>query len=390
MEPEDPQSLLDQYYGPLLASQHLSVKYISKTLGKGLFSTKNVNKGEVIFFEVPLASQQWTRSKPSAYCCTECLSFLGPNLLAHLRTLIPCKLKELPRQNLAPKLPKPCIDPATKLPYCSDKCMKASKVNHILYQSAASAQFRQQSELVCDRFFMAGRIILTIIFDVVIEGKSIENAYRPYANFARGPWVKLLSNQKLGKPDYNDSKQALQMQLEASHTLLREIILEFLVVSNYSLDKNSELEQFLTIDFYESLLGVFELNNATLEVPSPMHKYFETLASDKKLFNSTQPILAPIVTALNTTYNCIPSCAGNGLFTIHSCMNHSCDPNAKQVLHDSITSARICIEAIKDIKQGDQIFISYIRNETPNTDERKKELFLNYGFVCQCERCSKK
>jgi hypothetical protein len=56
----------------------------------------------------------------------------------------------------------------------------------------------------------------------------------------------------------------------------------------------------MDIDFYDSLLGVFELNNTTIEVPSPMHQYFETLASDKALFNSSQPILAPIVSALNT------------------------------------------------------------------------------------------
>jgi hypothetical protein len=61
-------------------------------------------------------------------------------------------------------------------------------------------------------------------------------------SFAKGSWVKLISNQKLGKPDYNETKQALQAQLQISHGLLNEIILEFLATSNYALEKNRDLE----------------------------------------------------------------------------------------------------------------------------------------------------
>ena len=56
----------------------------------------------------------------------------------------------------------------------------------------------------------------------------------------------------------------------------------------------------MTIDFYDFLLGGFELNNTTIEVPSPLHKYFEILAGDRKLFSSSQPILSPIVNELNS------------------------------------------------------------------------------------------
>jgi len=396
MESQNEQQLLDDYYRSLLEGKNLEVKYISKAYGKGLFSTKDIKEGEVVFFETPIISQQWTRNKLLAYCCSECMKFLGPTLLSHVKTLIPnCKLKSLPSQNLAPNLPTPVfstfsssVSSKNGLPYCSEICVKKCKVNSILYSSEGSDLFLQFASTFCDRYTCAGKIIITLIYEFIIEKKEIDDIFLPYKHIVKGSWLKLISNQKLGQPGYNQTKEVLTQQLNTSHSLLLIIIKQFLESKNEA--NNDTVKQFLSVEFYDSILGMFELNNTTIEVPSPMHKYFEILASNPKLFKESQPILGPIVTELNKKYSSIPSCSGHGLFAIHSCMNHSCEPNVKQQLHDEITQAKICITATKNIKKGEQIFISYIEVDNKTTEGRKKELFLNYNFVCQCNKCSVK
>ena len=70
-----------------------------------------------------------------------------------------------------------------------------------------------------------------------------------------------------------------------------------------------------------------------------------------------------------------------GLFFISSFLNHSCDNN---IHYQGIGDFIFCF-AIKDIKKGDDLTISYI---SPNEAylERKKKL-ANWGIVCDCKYC---
>ena len=84
-----------------------------------------------------------------------------------------------------------------------------------------------------------------------------------------------------------------------------------------------------------------------------------------------------------------PTSIGNALFLNHSCLNHSCKPNAEVVggLADT-NDTRIRIVASKSIKKGEEICISYI--DHPNkkaVEERRKELKGQYLFQCNCEKC---
>ena len=62
-------------------------------------------------------------------------------------------------------------------------------------------------------------------------------------------------------------------------------------------------------------------------------------------------------------YNRIFTCkslgvTGSGLFVIHNCMNHSCDPNAVSLSQEKW--GRLTVRARKEIKKGEEIRISYI------------------------------
>lgn len=64
--------------------------------------------------------------------------------------------------------------------------------------------------------------------------------------------------------------------------------------------------------------------------------------------------------------------------------NHSCRANAAVVFNGRTASLR----AMTDIKQGEEIFVSYIGVTQP-TINRRKELRERYFFTCQCQKCSK-
>ncbi|KAJ5666982.1 hypothetical protein N7462_011391 [Penicillium macrosclerotiorum] len=65
-------------------------------------------------------------------------------------------------------------------------------------------------------------------------------------------------------------------------------------------------------------------------------------------------------------------------------MNHSCDYNSTV----GFDGEELFVKAIRPIKKGEQIFISYIDTTTPN-EVRRKELSERYFFDCQCPKCAK-
>jgi len=85
----------------------------------------------------------------------------------------------------------------------------------------------------------------------------------------------------------------------------------------------------------------------------------------------------------------VSHCTGTALFLLQSCLNHSCKPNAEVVggLIDS-SKALIKLVALKNIKQGEEITISYIDHPNKKSqDERQKELTSCYLFCCECSKC---
>ncbi|KAG4067938.1 hypothetical protein HA402_010624 [Bradysia odoriphaga] len=70
-----------------------------------------------------------------------------------------------------------------------------------------------------------------------------------------------------------------------------------------------------------------------------------------------------------------------------SYFNHSCIPNVTILVKDSIA---VC-KAVRPIKQGEQLFITYIDDEGYSMTEKQRNdyLELGYGFRCKCEFCQK-
>ncbi|ORX67778.1 SET domain-containing protein [Linderina pennispora] len=76
-----------------------------------------------------------------------------------------------------------------------------------------------------------------------------------------------------------------------------------------------------------------------------------------------------------------------GFYLLQSCFNHSCVPNC-QVSHPNSGKYRAHIEILKPIKQGEEMFITYV-NPRDGVEARRKDLKDWYMFECSCTRCQK-
>ncbi|CCK72870.1 S-adenosylmethionine-dependent methyltransferase KNAG_0M00170 [Huiozyma naganishii CBS 8797] len=73
------------------------------------------------------------------------------------------------------------------------------------------------------------------------------------------------------------------------------------------------------------------------------------------------------------------------LYYIPSFINHNCEPNVR---FEKDSRLHINFYARKDIKKGEQIFMTYC-NPLHEVNLRRRELRVNYGFLCFCDRCRK-
>ncbi|XP_033099327.1 SET and MYND domain-containing protein 5-like isoform X2 [Anneissia japonica] len=81
------------------------------------------------------------------------------------------------------------------------------------------------------------------------------------------------------------------------------------------------------------------------------------------------------------------NCEGSALYSLQSCCNHSCDPNAEvQFLENNSV---LSLVALKDISEGEEITICYLDECSRQRSRHSRQNILksNYLFVCDCSKC---
>ena len=74
------------------------------------------------------------------------------------------------------------------------------------------------------------------------------------------------------------------------------------------------------------------------------------------------------------------------MFEITSRLNHSCSPSVEWVSYAAVPALESV--AVRGIKQGDEIFVSYkTGGGHEETLERREYLAKWYGFRCRCRHC---
>ncbi|KAL4419340.1 hypothetical protein ABPG75_002643 [Micractinium tetrahymenae] len=140
----------------------------------------------------------------------------------------------------------------------------------------------------------------------------------------------------------------------------------------------------LTLPMWGSIIGMFELNNLALFVPSPLRCWLDLLGQlPPEEQEAAYAAAGPFIEALPEE---LPGCEGNAFYGLHSCCNHSCAPNAEAFKRDQDGNGCAVILALCDIAPGEEVTLSYIDEEAP-LEERREQL-AEYGFACACDKCT--
>ncbi|PSC68405.1 SET domain-containing [Micractinium conductrix] len=140
----------------------------------------------------------------------------------------------------------------------------------------------------------------------------------------------------------------------------------------------------LELPVWGSIIGMFELNNLSIFVPSPLHRWLaalEALPDSQRAvaYKAAGPFIATLPDEL-------PGCEGNAFYGLHSCCNHSCAPNAEAFKREGDQDGDAVILALRPVSAGEEITLSYIDEEAPLAERR--EQLADYGFECGCDKCA--
>ncbi|XP_027170995.1 histone-lysine N-methyltransferase ATXR2 [Coffea eugenioides] len=147
---------------------------------------------------------------------------------------------------------------------------------------------------------------------------------------------------------------------------------------------DKECEPLFSLEIYGHIIGMFELNNLDLVVESPVENYFlyiDDLPDSEK--EKAEKVTESFLDALGDEYS--GCCEGTAFFPLQSCMNHSCNPNAKAFKREEDRDGQAVLVALQPIHKGEEVTISYIDEELPY--EERQSLLADYGFRCRCPKC---
>lgn len=82
-----------------------------------------------------------------------------------------------------------------------------------------------------------------------------------------------------------------------------------------------------------------------------------------------------------------PPLDGTGFYMTTCKINHSCDPNVYvRFVHHQDLGLVLELVALKNIAEGEELIQSYIDQTLPKQNRQKA--LRDYGFQCQCQKCS--
>ncbi|KAF2672226.1 SET domain-containing protein [Microthyrium microscopicum] len=77
----------------------------------------------------------------------------------------------------------------------------------------------------------------------------------------------------------------------------------------------------------------------------------------------------------------------DGVYWLAARFNHSCIPNVHHIYNNGKKIRKRTFHALRDIKKGEELTVSYIHSEKSDRRARETEL-ENWGFSCTCAACT--
>jgi len=357
------------------------VRYIDETIGKGVFSLRHYQEDDIIFEEQPLVSCQFLWNSMYGYkSCDHCLK--------------PLETAEQNVQRLAARsdiqLPYPeCCNTTPQhhvkcgqcdIYYCCKDCQEMARRqyherlcigqaistnNHPLIRlQDAWKQIHYPPETACI-------MLLARMMAMVQQAEDKEGAFMLFMQFCH----------KTVNQEHEIAHKLLGPQFHDQLELLRQLTSEAL----YS----PEVAEWLTPDGFRSLVALVGTNGQGVGT-SPLSVWVnncDDLQLEDPEREKLNKFIENVYEEVEKESGGFLNNEGSALYTVQSACNHSCNPNVMPSFPNS--DNRLVMMAIREIKPGDEICVSYLDDCTlaRSRHSRIQRLEENYLFTCHCSRC---
>ncbi|KAJ3034803.1 hypothetical protein HDV00_004626 [Rhizophlyctis rosea] len=242
------------YYDKLCAGRPFEVRYTGPERGKAMFATKAYKKGDTILEEYGWVGMQAVVNKRVARVCSFCYRFLG-TVVSQLEHLLGRELSETERQEVGEAAGISRVEAEgrvrTEVPCARPEAKQAFEA------------FYDHADDTNEIFVMAAKTYARIAIDVRERGLSLKEALIPLRLFVKDYWWNIMEIDE--DEDRNEFEGTIQQVLSDSISLLRAAL------------PFPEIEPLFSVDFYALLIGLFERNNLSIEVPHPILGCFDHL-----------------------------------------------------------------------------------------------------------------
>lgn len=359
-------------YNPLTLQCPIELRY-TKELGKGLYATRFINAGELLFEDVPVVASPNLYAESCCSCCSHCSRSLLSWQEFFVKNLnrLPTSAKEAAAKHW-PKIELFECSKCQREKYCSEKCREMAWKEYHCWLCPSSNPATTELYDFCS------------------------------APFDKSKWPVMLSPMLMAR--------LLASIHVGAHRLAKELGLSAPTLEFYDIAAQPFQYFFYpedatiaddVIDVYLMMRKIFH-SNEFLFTRKEFDKIFFKMTCNSQQFGHSIDAISVYTQfignigkaedgALSTLrpYLGEPVNGGTfaGLFPLQSCLNHSCDGNVG-VVAAQITPNKSGVEvrAGRTIRPGEELTHIYVPPSFPRK-ERRNRLFNAYHFMCECQRC---
>ncbi|CAH2003454.1 unnamed protein product [Acanthoscelides obtectus] len=367
----------------MIDDSKVEVRIVDESKGKGLYAKEKITKDSVILEEDPLVSCQFSWNAAYGYkACDNCLRPLE-TALENAQRLTAGQVEEMP-------YPECCTTDKSKIvscpdcgvEYCSEICQTEALNQHhrVLCLQTTERNVDIHPLLKLEETWKQ--------MHYPPETSSVLLIVRLLARILQAPDRSAAIQQMLSfcHRSVNEDKDLAHKFLGSEFAQHISILHDLLVKAV----PNEGIEQFLTLEGFQSLLALIGTNGQGVGTSaiSQWVKNVTEMELPEMERKGIDKFIDWLYDQMEENVGQFLNNEGVALYTLQSACNHSCIPNAEpSFLHNN---HRLSLIAVRDILEGEEILISYLDEctLTRSRHSRQKELTKNYLFQCKCPKCS--
>ncbi|XP_070539740.1 protein-lysine N-trimethyltransferase SMYD5-like isoform X2 [Ptychodera flava] len=349
--------------------------------GRGVFAKQSFKKGDVIFKEKPLVCSQFLWNEFYKYlACEHCMKSLETSQAMASR-LSANPLLVLPHPECCEvNKEQQVVCPACQTLYCSKECRDEAfqQYHQILCMGQSPADpehpLARLQEMWRNIHFPPETASIMLIAKMIATCKQAQDKDAVISSFS------------------SFRRAAINEEQELAHKLLGkqfkdqiDNLLPLLIEALYE----ESLSQWFTADGIRSLLALIGTNSQGVGTSS-LSVYVHNcdaleLGEDER--HELDSFIDQLYLDLEQESDTFLNCEGSALYTLQSCCNHSCTPNAEVTFPEN--NAILSMVATEDIQEGEEICTCYLDECSRGRSRHSRQKYLreNYLFNCLCPKC---